>query len=170
MGPVTLKAVASLCRPTTVNEYVLSALQAQSAWPGGDDGRARLAACAGDDPALGASVCPKFIKRWNRFGRGSGRSWRVDESYITVRGRRVYLYREVDKAETMVDFRLSDRRDCDRRQGVLQESDQTSRSCTPYDRPRWPCGLASCRAGDAERRHAAQRHEAAVFEVSEHSG
>ena len=24
---------------------------------------------------------PEFIKRWNRFGRGSGRSWRVDETY-----------------------------------------------------------------------------------------
>jgi transposase-like protein len=23
---------------------------------------------------------PEFIKRWNRFGRGSGRSWRVDET------------------------------------------------------------------------------------------
>ena len=30
---------------------------------------------------------PEFIKRWNRFGRGSGRSWRVDETYIKVRGR-----------------------------------------------------------------------------------
>jgi len=35
---------------------------------------------------------PGFIKRWNRFGRGSGRSWRVDETYIKVRGRWVYLY------------------------------------------------------------------------------
>ena len=53
---------------------------------------------------------PEFIKRWNRFGRGSGRSWRVDESYIKVRGRWVYLYRAVDKAGNTVDFRLSDRR------------------------------------------------------------
>jgi len=53
---------------------------------------------------------PEFIKRWNRFGRGSGRSWRVDETYIKVRGRWVYLYRAVDKAGNTVDFRLSDRR------------------------------------------------------------
>ena len=25
---------------------------------------------------------PEFIKRWNRFGRSAGRSWRVDETYI----------------------------------------------------------------------------------------
>jgi hypothetical protein len=36
----------------------------------------------------------------------------------------------------------------------FQESDETPRSCTPYDHPR--CGPASCRAGDAECRHAAQ--------------
>ena len=29
---------------------------------------------------------PEFIKRWNRFGRSAGRSWRVDETYIKVRG------------------------------------------------------------------------------------
>jgi transposase-like protein len=54
---------------------------------------------------------PEFIKRWNRFGRSVGRSWRVDETYIKVRGRWVYLYRAVDKAGLTVDFRLSTRRD-----------------------------------------------------------
>ena len=28
---------------------------------------------------------PEFVKRWNRFGRTDGRSWRVDETYIKVR-------------------------------------------------------------------------------------
>jgi transposase-like protein len=53
---------------------------------------------------------PEFIKRWNRFSRGSGRSWRVDETYIKVRGRWVYLYRAVDNVGNTVDFRLSQRR------------------------------------------------------------
>jgi len=35
---------------------------------------------------------PEFVKRWNRFGKSVGRSWRVDETYIKVRGRWVYLY------------------------------------------------------------------------------
>ena len=26
---------------------------------------------------------PEFIKRWNRFGKCSGSSWRVDETYST---------------------------------------------------------------------------------------
>jgi DDE domain len=40
---------------------------------------------------------PEFEKRWNRFARPVGRSWRVDETYISVRGRWHYLYRAVDK-------------------------------------------------------------------------
>src|SRR5882757_2615441 len=54
---------------------------------------------------------PEFIKRWNRFGRTAGRSWRVDETYIKVRGHWVYLYRAVDKAGQTIDFRLSRTRD-----------------------------------------------------------
>jgi transposase-like protein len=54
---------------------------------------------------------PEFVKRWDRFGRMVGRSWRVDETYIKVRGHWVYLYRAVDKAGQTVDFRLSRTRD-----------------------------------------------------------
>jgi transposase-like protein len=54
---------------------------------------------------------PEFIKRWNRFDKSAGRSWRVDETYIKVRGEWTYLYRAVDKAGQTVDFRLSRTRD-----------------------------------------------------------
>src|SRR4029453_19107101 len=39
---------------------------------------------------------PEFEKRWNRFARKAGRSWRVDEAYVKIRGQRSYLYRAVD--------------------------------------------------------------------------
>ena len=46
-------------------------------------------------------------KRWSRYARPVGGSWRMDETYIKVRGRWVYLYRAVDKAGQTVDFFLS---------------------------------------------------------------
>jgi transposase-like protein len=54
---------------------------------------------------------PEFEKRWNRYARPVGDSWRVDETYIKIKGQWVYLYRAVDKAGRTVDFLLSKRRD-----------------------------------------------------------
>jgi transposase-like protein len=54
---------------------------------------------------------PEFERRWNRFAQPAGTSWRVDETYVKVRGEWVYLYRAVDRAGNTVDFRLSPRRD-----------------------------------------------------------
>ena len=54
---------------------------------------------------------PEFEKRWKRYALSVGNSWRVDETYIKVRGQWVYLYRAVDKEGRTVDFLLSRRRD-----------------------------------------------------------
>lgn len=40
---------------------------------------------------------PEYEKRWGRFARPVGTSWRVDETYISIRGRWHQLYRAVDK-------------------------------------------------------------------------
>ncbi len=54
---------------------------------------------------------PEFEKRWNPYTRPVGTSWRVDETYIKVRGRWTYLYRAVDKRGLTVDFLLGEHRD-----------------------------------------------------------
>ena len=50
---------------------------------------------------------PECERQWNRFAQPAGASWRVDETYVKIRGKWVYLY----GAGRTVDFRLSGRRD-----------------------------------------------------------
>lgn len=65
---------------------------------------------------------PEFEKRWRRYARPVGVSWRCDETYIKVKGRWVYLYRAVDKAGKTVDFYLSRNRDVNAAKAFLQKA------------------------------------------------
>jgi len=53
---------------------------------------------------------PDFEKKWERYACFIGPSWRVDETYIKVKGKWTYLYRGVDKHGQSVVSHLSRRR------------------------------------------------------------
>ena len=71
----------------------------------------------------GVSVDHSTVKRWairflpllekifRKHKRPVGGSWRMDETYIKVRGQWKYLYRAVDKEGKTIDFLLRDKRD-----------------------------------------------------------
>ena len=65
---------------------------------------------------------PEFEKRWKRFARPVGGSWRMDETYIKVRATWVYLYRAVDKQGFTVDFYLSRKRDVEAAKQFLRKA------------------------------------------------
>jgi len=49
---------------------------------------------------------PEFEKRWHRFARRFGSSWRGDENCLCIHGNRHYLYCAVDMQRMTVDFLL----------------------------------------------------------------
>ena len=74
---------------------------------------------------------PEFEKRWDRWARQVNSSWRVDETYICVRGKWHYLYRAVDKHGKTVDFLLRPDRGIAAAQAFFRKALTTSL-------PRWP--------------------------------
>ena len=72
----------------------------------------------------GVSVDHSTVSRWairflpllekifrRKYKRSVGRSWRMDETYIKVKGAWKYLYRAVDKEGNTIDFLLTAKRD-----------------------------------------------------------
>jgi len=52
-----------------------------------------------------------LLAAFRRRKKGVGNSWRMDETYIRVRGTWMYQYRAVDKSGDTIDFYFSERRD-----------------------------------------------------------
>jgi len=54
---------------------------------------------------------PQMERRLRKRLKATNDSWRVDETYVRVKGRWVYLYRAVDSDGATIDFLLSAKRD-----------------------------------------------------------
>ena len=57
------------------------------------------------------AYAPELDKRLRPHLRTTTCSWRVDETYVKVKGRWVYLYRAVDACGQTIEFLLSAKRD-----------------------------------------------------------
>jgi transposase-like protein len=59
-----------------------------------------------------AQLAPQLSETLRKHRRGrTGPSWYVDETFIKVKGRLVYLYRAIDRNGNLVDVLLSEKRD-----------------------------------------------------------
>ena len=54
---------------------------------------------------------PELDRRLRKRLKTTNDSWRVDETYVRVKGKWVYLYRPVDSTGATIDFLLSAKRD-----------------------------------------------------------
>ena len=54
---------------------------------------------------------PEVEKQFRRRQRPVGRSWRLDETYVKIKGKWAYLYRAVDTEGQTIDFLLTPHRD-----------------------------------------------------------
>jgi putative transposase len=68
---------------------------------------------------------PEFEKAFRRRQRPVGRSWRVDETYVKIKGEWAYLYRAVDKEGQTIDFLLMPNRDWDAAEAFLRKAIRT---------------------------------------------
>src|SRR5260370_19715558 len=69
-------------------------------------------------------LLPVLEKAFRRCKRAVGKSWRMDETYVKIRGEWRYLYRAVDKEGNTVDFLLRARRNKAAAQSYFEKSIQ----------------------------------------------
>jgi putative transposase len=65
---------------------------------------------------------PEFEKVFRRRQCPVGRSWRMDETYVKIKGKSAYLYRAVDKEGHTIDFLLTPTRERDAAEAFLRKA------------------------------------------------
>ncbi|SDE61431.1 IS6 family transposase [Belnapia rosea] len=99
------------------------------------------------------AYAPELERRLRPHLRLSNGSWRVDETYVRVKGRWMYLYRAVDSRGQTIDFLLSAKRDTDAakrffRKALGRPHTVNPRTITVDKNPAYPCATADLKADD----------------------
>jgi transposase-like protein len=100
------------------------------------------------------AYAPELERRLRPHLYMSNGSWRVDETYVRVKGRWMYLYRAVDSRGQTIDFLLSAKRDAEAakrffRKALGQPHTVNPRTITVDKNPAYPCAVEQMKA-DAE--------------------
>jgi hypothetical protein len=75
---------------------------------------------------------PELEQRMRRHLKPTNKSWRVDETYVRVKGRWCYLYRAIDSCGATIDFLLSALRDAEAAKRLFRKAlSDPSASATP---------------------------------------
>jgi putative transposase len=96
-------------------------------------------------------LLPALEKAFRRCKRAVGKSWRMDETYVKVRGEWKYLYRAVDKEGNTVDFLLRARRNKAAAQRYFENSIQQNGAPETVTIDKSGANLAALHAVNAER-------------------
>ena len=81
-------------------------------------------------------------KRIRPHLRMSNGSWRVDETYVKVKGRWMYLYRAVDSLGQTIDFLLSAKRDAEAAKRFFRKALAQPHTVNPYHHRGQECRLS----------------------------
>ena len=96
-------------------------------------------------------LLPALEKAFRRCKRAVGKSWRMDETYVKVRGEWKYLYRAVDREGNTVDFLLRARRNKAAAQRYFEKSIQQNGAPETVTIDKSGANLAALHAVNAER-------------------
>jgi transposase-like protein len=96
-------------------------------------------------------LLPVLEKAFRRCKRAVGKSWRMDETYVKLRGEWKYLYRAVDREGNTVDFLLRARRNKAAAQRYFEKSIQQNGAPETVTIDKSGANLAALHAVNAER-------------------
>ena len=113
------------------------------------------------------AYAPKLDKRIRPHLRMTNGSWRVDETYIRVKGQWVYLYRAVDATGQTIDFLLSPKRDAAAARRFFRRALKQSYGQSADDHGRQERRLSDCDEGYETCRRALALCQTPAGEISE---
>ena len=114
---------------------------------------------------------PEMERRLRSRLRPTNDSWRVDETYIRVKGKWVYLYRAVDSSGATIDFLLSAKRDAAAAERFLAkalggENHPAPRVINTDQHAAYPPAIVRLKAEEALKENCRHRHRCNISTTS----